>query len=126
MKSICSIFLATTLLLLSVRDMVTIAAFTLRQETIAATLCVNKSEPIPMCAGQCFLDQQLEENHQDADQPLSAPQTELSDKTVYIPSFSITLVSPNLSGTQIVNFAYQDLLPCFSTGDTFRPPRLFA
>ncbi|PHN02710.1 hypothetical protein [Flavilitoribacter nigricans] len=123
MKHICTILLAFLLLLLSVRDMVTIASFKFHQKAIAATLCVNKAEPIPMCAGQCFLGQQLEENHRGEEDPFSASQFNLSEKPVYFQIASASSEDRVSRPLQITNFGYQAFCPSTIQDNTFRPPR---
>lgn len=125
MKRICTISLAFLLLLLSVQDLVTIAGFKFHQKTIAATLCVNKYEPVPMCAGQCFLGQQLEENHQGEEDPFASAQPDLSKKPVYFQKTPIPAPIKPDHCLQKTNFRYQSLHHSTNTDNTFRPPRIF-
>lgn len=123
MKNVVSIFLAVTLLLLSVRDLVTIAAFEFQQEQIAATLCVKKYEPIPMCAGQCFLEQQLDENHQQDELPLGTTQPDLQEKTVYFQPFA-TMLKPVINTlSQRLIIRHADLRTLFLPEIASPPPQ---
>jgi hypothetical protein len=38
------------------------AAFEINRDYIAANLCINRFEAIPVCKGSCFLEKQLNEN----------------------------------------------------------------
>lgn len=41
-----------------------LAAFKINQRYIAANLCVNRFEAIPVCKGSCYLEEQLNKNQE--------------------------------------------------------------
>lgn len=126
MKKAFTISLAFLLLLLSVRDLVTFAAFKFQQETIADKLCVNKYEPIPMCAGQCFLDDQIEENHEQSSDPFASSQVDVAEKVVYFQSeITPTFIFSTASDKDVL-FRYQEYSGTALLSGIFHPPRFSA
>ena len=123
MKKAFTISLAFLLLLLSVRDLVTFAAFKFQQDTIAAKLCVNKYEPIPMCAGQCFLDQQIEENRAQNSDPFAGASFELAEKSVYFQSVSYLKVNIHSDRNLLLNFHYSYPYSDSFVVGPFHPPK---
>lgn len=45
-------------------------SFYINRDYIAENLCVNRFEAIPVCKGQCFLDEKLKENENKQEQRL--------------------------------------------------------
>lgn len=41
-----------------------LAAFKINQRYIAANLCINRFEDIPVCKGSCYLEEQLNKNQE--------------------------------------------------------------
>ena len=122
MKKAITISLAFLLLLLSVRDLVTFAAFKLQQEAIAATLCVNKYEPIPMCLGSCFLIEQIIQDI-DHDQPITSRTPRPAEKPVYFSTLTIELPKRPAYRSSDPVFSADNLLSQIVILDLFRPPR---
>ncbi|MGC3947860.1 MAG: hypothetical protein QM762_25690 [Chryseolinea sp.] len=60
MKRITSIGLVLLMSLQCFYKLGVITYFTINREYIAEVLCVNKSEPIPLCQGSCFLKKNLD------------------------------------------------------------------
>lgn len=123
MKQYVVLFLANVLLLLSGRDVLTIAAFKWHQEEIAATLCINRNPQVPMCFGQCYLEEQLSFNKEHPTAPLGSQQPELSDRLVYCQLLAKT--RPAQTSTLLIRypFRYQDGLGTAFVRQCFQPPR---
>ncbi|WP_143473595.1 hypothetical protein [Flavilitoribacter nigricans] len=123
MKKFLTISLSVLLLLLSVRDLLTFAAFKLQQETIAAKLCINRYESVPMCFGQCFLDQQIQTNIDQEEHPGSARLPELSIKPVFFQFLSSLRLLQHADLIITRNFHYQGLLSQIVVRKLIEPPR---
>jgi hypothetical protein len=123
MKKTLTISLAILLLLLSVRDLLTFAAFKIHQDTIAAELCINRYEVVPMCFGQCFLDQQIEINKDLADHSGKAALPDISAKPVFFQSFHPLLYIEREVVTTPASFHYQDLRSQMIVRKLLEPPR---
>lgn len=122
MKSLISISLATLLLLLAARDLLTFTAFKIHQQTIAAELCVNINEPTPMCFGQCFLDQQIEAGKEKPNDLSTTIPTEIAEKVVYFQSLIAYTPSAPTSGV-VRNFRYLALRSALLPHQLLQPPR---
>lgn len=96
--------------------------FNLRRDYIADFLCINKDEPIIVCNGQCYLDNQLKkaQNQQD------------KEKSIVPNHFNCTFyLEPGKPHTLNVSFAlksedqtfYQAKPGVSLTADIFRPPQ---
>lgn len=124
-KKAFTLFLALLLLLVSARDLVTIAAFKWQQDIIAATLCVNRFEPVPMCAGQCFLEEELKESKEQEQGSAAGQQLTISEKPVYfqapLPESPARITVPLISNPC---FTYLPLQADPALRSVFQPPRL--
>ena len=71
--------------------------FQARQGFIAENLCVNKSEPIKLCSGKCYLSKQLEMTDLDTEQEMPSILTEYPERTLDLPvSFTWSVASNKL------------------------------
>ncbi len=64
MRKIIGIFLLVAVLIQSSSDLCIIVSFYLQRNYIAENLCINRFEAIPVCKGQCFLDEKLKQNEE--------------------------------------------------------------
>lgn len=96
-------------------------SFKINQEYIAANLCINRFEAIPVCKGSCFLEKQI---NQDKKQQQNFPdlklkvitlfcQDNISDILTHTKVFQSRVVYPSLN-TAFVSSAY--------LRSVFRPP----
>ena len=123
MKVFLSILFSLLVLVCATSQAWVYIAFKLNQSYIAAVLCENRFEPLVLCSGSCYLDQQLEALD-GKDQP-SSPAPQLDTKDFHFPSVleegeahSIAVVSPNsFSSTTWQSSSYSSSL--------FKPPQLF-
>lgn len=123
MKKATTISLALLLLLLSARDLVTFAAFKLQQQTIAAELCVNKYELIPMCVGSCFLDLQITEDIEQNTDPFASWLASSDQKPVYFQASCPVILDRQGLTPSVLQFFYQDLESQAVLQKILQPPR---
>lgn len=64
MKKGISILLILLLSIQCLYNLGLISYFQLNRDYIAKVLCINKEEPITMCHGQCFLDNNLDDGNE--------------------------------------------------------------
>lgn len=64
MKKIVSILLIAALLAQSTSQLWITVAFNLNRDYIAANLCINRFDAMPLCKGSCFLEEQLNKDQQ--------------------------------------------------------------
>jgi len=69
LKKTLSILLILFVLLSAFRDMVSLLSFQVNQRYIAENLCVNRDEPMTMCAGKCFFNQTIKKAHDRNESP---------------------------------------------------------
>jgi len=62
LKKVLSILLIIAFLVQSTSQLWILVAFKINQEYIAANLCINRFEAIPVCKGSCFLEKQLSQD----------------------------------------------------------------
>jgi hypothetical protein len=80
MKKVVVFSLLFLFILQSTKNLWIITSFHINREYIADNLCVNRFDKIPTCKGQCFLDDQLENENKE-----SKKQTTQFDKeTVFV------------------------------------------
>lgn len=123
MKKVLTISLALLLLLLSARDLLTFAAFKFQQDTIAAELCVSKYEEIPMCFGECFLDQQIKINKSQEDRTNDALPPDLNPKSVFFLSWFPVYSFDNEIPEKNSAFQYQSMRSQIHQRKILKPPR---
>lgn len=99
--------------------------FNLRQDFIAKTLCINKDEPITMCNGNCFLNQQLhkaqEQEKQQKGQKTISGKTDL---TFFSKSLSSFIFFSGITHKIIPFKNYtSDFIPSDFVKGIFHPPQ---
>jgi hypothetical protein len=98
--------------------------FSLRQDFIAETLCINRDKPITVCNGNCFLNRQLHKA-QEQQQEKQSIFTGQADITFFTKSFSSFIFSSGIIYKVITFTAYTaDILPSDFTKGFFHPPQV--
>ena len=125
MKNILSIFLAVLTLNIALKDIDTFISFKVQQDYIAENFCVFRAVPDNDCKGMCYLNKQIQSNHEEEKKPNSTVPKE--DKTKEI----ILIIEPGDNATGLMfshinNYpVHNEPLPspAFLTG-IFHPPRV--
>ena len=96
--------------------------FNLRRDYIANVLCINKDEPVTVCNGQCYLNNQLKKAKNSQDQEKSTVPNQIGYSFYFEPDKSYSF------GTHY--FFYQPSYPAYEakagislTSDIFHPPQ---
>jgi hypothetical protein len=123
LKKVVSILLIFAFLLQSTSQLWIMAAFKINQDYIAANLCINRFDEIPVCKGSCYLEKQL---NQDQKQQQKFPDLKTKEINLFC--------QDNTTGlpTQVVilnnNISYPKFNTSFITSaylrSVFRPPSL--
>lgn len=97
-------------------------SFYIQQDYIAKNICVNRFDLIPICAGQCFLTNQLKKSDK---QEQNIPDIKLKDTQLFfIQTFNFTLHFPKTSVSRPIQY-FQSKNPINAfIGSVFHPPRL--
>ena len=120
MKKLISILLILAFIIQTTNQIWIIAAFYVNRDYIAANLCINRFDKIPVCKGSCFLEKQLNTNQQ---QQQKVPELKLQQLTLFntdnftrlaIPVPSVFTKHFLLYNTHIIPQNYTSLI--------FRPP----
>ena len=123
MKKFIGILLILLILASSLRDLITFASFKANQDYIANHLCINRFDEIPTCKGSCFLQQAINEDHENDLDGNSAPNLQHRVELVYVvnhcmdftPNISLNLTTPALISEPFY-------LDNNYTSGVFRPP----
>jgi hypothetical protein len=103
-----------------------ITYFQLNRDYIAQVLCINKSKPMTMCYGNCFLKRNLKLTDQ-TEKTTVPSETKIK---IEVPSFIVTDDHYSLNQTEIVlTLLYADDKPVTLNGfptATFHPPSFLA
>jgi len=121
MRKLLSIFLLAAFLFQSTNKLWIMVSFYVQQDYIAKNICVNRFDLIPICAGQCFLTNQLKKSDK---QEQNIPDIKLKDTHLFFMiAFNFTL---NFAETSIsartLDFQPKRHLNT-SIGSVFHPPR---
>lgn len=123
MRKWLAIFLVTLVLLVVFKDWATYANFYINQDYIAQNLCVNKSEPVPMCSGKCYLEAELAQNHEGSEEePLRVSEDKRSITTYLLPEVLFQLKMPLVSRTKKALFFIESHYAFSFLNKVFRPP----
>jgi hypothetical protein len=125
LKKLLSILLILVFLVQSTSHLWILVSFKINQEYIAANLCINRFESIPVCKGSCVLEDQLNLAQK---QEQKYPDLKLKKVNLFCKHSISDLLTytPFLSGS----IPYESVSNAFySTGyicSVFRPPSFFA
>ena len=124
MKRLLSISLLGILLLPSLLKVGIIVDFKLNQEYIARVLCINRDEPLQMCSGSCFLNEQLGNATEKEQKELPNNSDQQSKLLPYIHQQSLAFKTSPLLGDK-TSFYHQPTFfgPACLEG-VFRPPEI--
>lgn len=100
-----------------------IAAFKINQDYIAANLCINRFDAMPVCKGSCYLENQL---NQDQKQQQKSPDLKTKEINIICQNRSVELPQ------QILITGRKDTSPAHNTAfnsseylrSIFRPPSI--
>ncbi|PVD53610.1 hypothetical protein DC498_03580 [Terrimonas sp.] len=96
-------------------------SFKINQDYIAANLCINRFEAIPVCKGSCYLENQL---NQDQKQQQKFPDLKTKEINLFCQDNSTELQKPVIFLSSNISHPY--LNTSFITSDylrsVFRPP----
>lgn len=111
----------TALLAQSTSQLWITVAFNINRDYIAANLCINRFDAMPLCKGSCFLEEQLNKDQQ---QQQKLPDLKIKEINLYCQDISITLCNhPEKAGD---HFLFPDLKTVINSSDylrsVFRPP----
>lgn len=108
--------------MVSLQDFISYANFKINSSYIAENLCINRAKPKSCCKGICFLNNSLEENH---DENNNIPNSKKERSSiVYIFANNSTSNSKKHVDDFSQNHYYQNLIDQFSGIRVFHPPQL--
>lgn len=87
MKKIIVYFLLFIFTIQSTKSLWIITSFQINRDYIAANLCINRFDKIPVCKGQCYLDNQLNKEQKENKKNLTTVEKEY---LFIAPSFAVT------------------------------------
>jgi hypothetical protein len=93
MKNKIAIIFIFIVLLHSSNKLWIVATFYFQQEYIASNLCINRFDAIPVCKGQCYLNNELKET-ENKDQNI--PNIKVKEIQLYVEELIIWELSPTL------------------------------
>lgn len=96
--------------------------FKINQDFIAAVLCINRDEPVPMCNGNCYLSDQLQKVDDGPSEELPRSLVHKLDLTLY-PGVSSALEPNDAIAVESTDFVVRPFfyVPPHLSG-IFRPP----
>jgi hypothetical protein len=101
-----------------------VAAFYLNRNYIAAELCINRFDLIPVCKGACFLDRKIKENDK---QPENTTGARLKEITLFCQQYDLAPAKPISTESFITFCDYQSpYFPTLLIRQVFRPPAALA
>lgn len=100
------------------------AAFKINQDFIAATICINRFDAVPICKGSCYLEQQLASNREQQDK---LPDLKTKEITLFYQQHATLIATPLvIKNTAVVYVAYNStFIPSTYLQSVFRPPAVF-
>src|SRR4051812_12457398 len=123
MKKMAAILLIAALLVQCTSQLWIMVAFKINQDYIAANLCINRFDAIPVCKGSCFLEDQL---NQDQKQQQKFPDLKTREITLFCQGNSIEFVTQTMLPKDNVSYACYKI--SFISSDylrsVFRPPMI--
>jgi hypothetical protein len=123
LKKLVSILLIIAFLVQSTSQLWIIAAFKINQDYIAANLCINRFEAIPVCKGSCYLENKL---NQDQKQQQKFPDLKTKEISIICQNHSVELPQKTLlinrkTSYPIRNFSF---ISSKHLRSVFRPPSI--
>jgi len=118
MKQFLVIFFATMMLVLTTRNILTIASFKINQNFIANNFCVNKDKPAMCCKGKCYLTKKvIEQDTTQEDSP-----NMVYEQVMYYTQLSFKIPPPMILVGSLLSPYY--LVPKQEIpSDIFHPPQ---
>lgn len=100
-----------------------LTAFKINQDYIAANLCINRFDKIPVCKGACFLEKQLNEDQQ---QQKKYPELKTNEVTLICQDNSIKAPNNFYSFNKYFSYPlfHSTLTSSGYRGSIFHPPDL--
>ena len=121
LRKIVSILLIFSFLVQATSQLFILGVFELNRNYIAANLCINRFESIPVCKGSCVLEKQLKENEQKQEK---LPDLKTKEINLYCQVDSLTIPSRalllNLKPTYL--FLNISFISSEHLSSVFRPP----
>jgi hypothetical protein len=93
LRKILSILLIFSFFVQATSQLWILGVFELNRNYIAANLCINRFESIPVCKGSCVLEQQLNKNEE---QQQKLPDLKSKEINLFYPSDNLDLISQTL------------------------------
>lgn len=123
LKKMASILLIAAFLVQCTSQLWIMVAFKINQDYIAANLCINRFDAIPVCKGSCFLEDQL---NQDQKQQQKFPDLKTREITLFCHGNTIAYLTQPLLPKD--NVSYTSHKVSFISSDylrsVFRPPMM--
>lgn len=120
MKKILPIILITAFFIQGTSQLWIWTSFKINQDFIAANLCTNRFDAIPVCKGSCFLEKQLKK---DQEQQQKSPELKLKEITVFCQDNTIGLPEQILFTTRSISYPiFTDFITSGYLTSTFHPP----
>jgi len=123
MKKIASVLLLAAFLVECTSQLWIMAAFKINQDYIAANICVNRFDAIPICKGSCYLEVQL---NQDQKHQQKFPDLKMKETTLFCKGNSIDSLTQTIFSKADVSYPYLRI-SFFTTNylrSVFRPPMI--
>jgi len=123
LKKIISILLIAALLLQTTSQLWILASFYINRNYIAANLCINRFDQIPVCKGSCYLEKQINESNKQQQEKL--PELKLKEITLFCSSHTIAVPCPKNGADEPSLCLYKSPSPQSQfLQAVFRPPCL--
>jgi len=121
MKKIASLLLIAAFLVQCTSQLWIMVAFKINQDFIAANLCINRFDAIPVCKGSCYLEDQL---NQEQKQQQKLPDLKNKEINIFCQGSSGDFLNPASALKEIIEFPFHTT--SFITSDylrsIFHPP----
>lgn len=126
MKSYFAVFMVFVLMLSHINKLLVLIDFSINQNYISNTFCINKAKPALNCNGKCYLAQKLKEQEEKEKNQIPSALKE-KNQTTYICSFSkINLVYPIvLLNDKKVTISQRENFSPAHLDRVFRPPKVY-
>lgn len=100
-----------------------ISEFYLQRDYIAKNLCVNRFDAIPICKGQCFLNNELNKNQRN--QEKNFPDLKFKEIQLFISNISLPKICVTQQDGEIITFQHTKEYPLsIFLFSVFHPPKI--